>query len=202
MKNFVIAMVLALVFMYMILASLYESMVMPFLILVAVPLAIVGALCALAATRLSLDIFSMIGLVMLLGLVAKNSILLVDFTIQMTRKGMPREQALIRAGRIRLRPILMTTITLIAGMLPLAMALTEVGSFRQSLGVAVIGGLISSVVLTLVVVPAVYTWFDDFRLWLRRLFGRPVLRVIDEGDAEPPVRRRDARRGRARRGRS
>ncbi|MEK7474872.1 MAG: efflux RND transporter permease subunit [Candidatus Coatesbacteria bacterium] len=194
MKNFVIAMVLALVFMYMILASLYESMVMPFLILVAVPLAIVGALCALAATRLSLDIFSMIGLVMLLGLVAKNSILLVDFTIQLTRKGMPREQALIRAGRIRLRPILMTTITLIAGMLPLAMALTEVGSFRQSLGVAVIGGLISSVVLTLVVVPAVYTWFDDLRLWLRRSFGRPVLRVIDESDEETPSSRR---RGRA-----
>jgi HAE1 family hydrophobic/amphiphilic exporter-1 len=106
---------------------------------------------------------------------------------------MPREQALIRAGRIRLRPILMTTITLIAGMLPIAMALSEVGSFRQSLGVAVIGGLISSVVLTLVVVPAVYTWFDDLRLWLRRVFHRPLLRVIDERDEEAPATRRRGR---------
>jgi len=183
-KNFAIAMALATLFMYMILASLYESLVMPLLILVAVPMAMIGALFSLWITGRTLDIFSLIGLVMLLGLVAKNSILLVDFTMQLTRKGMPREQALVRAGRIRLRPILMTTLALIAGMLPLALALSEVGKFRQSMGIAVIGGLISSVALTLVVVPAFYTWFDDFRLWTRKVFRRPPLRVIDRVEAE------------------
>jgi len=183
-KNFAIAMVMAVLFMYLILASLYESLVMPLLILTAVPMAIIGALFSLWIMGKTIDIFSLIGLVMLLGLVAKNSILLVDFTMQLTRKGMPREQALVRAGRIRLRPILMTTLALIAGMLPLALALTEVGKFRQSMGVAVVGGLISSVVLTLIVVPAFYPWFDDFRLWTRKVFRRPPLRMIDSVEAE------------------
>jgi hydrophobe/amphiphile efflux-1 (HAE1) family protein len=168
--NMIKAMGLAILFTYMILASLYESPILPFTIMAAIPLAIVGALIALAATHTTLDIFSMIALIMLMGLVTKNAILLVDYTLQLERKGMPREEALKRAGKVRLRPILMTTFTLVAGMLPVALALTEVGKYRQSMGVAVIGGLLSSLFLTLIVVPSLFGYVDDFRLWLRRLF--------------------------------
>ncbi len=167
---------LAILFTYMILASLYESPIIPFTIMLAIPLAVVGAFFALFIGQifvptLSLNIFSMIALIMLLGLVTKNSILLVDYTLQMMRKGHPRDEALKMAGKVRLRPILMTTFALIAGMLPVALALTEVGKFRQSMGVAIEGGLISSLLLTLVIVPSVFGYVDDFRLWLRKLFG-------------------------------
>jgi HAE1 family hydrophobic/amphiphilic exporter-1 len=177
--SMVVAMGLAVLLIFLILASLYESITLPFLIMTALPLAIVGALGALMAMNQSLNMFSMIGLIMLLGLVAKNSILLVDYTIHLTRRGMSRREAVIEAGRVRLRPILMTTIALIAGMLPMALALSEVSRFRQSMGVAIVGGLLSSTALTLIVVPAFYEWFDDFRLWTRRLLGRPELREID-----------------------
>jgi len=174
--SMMVAMGLALLFTYMILASLYESPILPFSIMMAIPLSIIGALFALFVTGLfipsiSLNIFSMIAIVMLLGLVTKNSILLVDYTLQMQKKGMKRDDALKRAGKVRLRPILMTTFALIAGMLPLALALTEVGKFRQSMGIAVEGGLISSLVLTLIIVPSVFGYVDDLRLWLRRFFG-------------------------------
>ncbi len=166
---------LAVLFTFMILASLYESPIIPFTIMLAIPLAIVGAFLALflgqmIVPTLSLNIFSMVALIMLLGLVTKNSILLVDYTLQMMRKGMPRDEALKAAGKVRLRPILMTTFALIAGMLPVALALTEVGKFRQSMGVAIEGGLISSLLLTLVIVPSVFGYVDDFRLWLTRIF--------------------------------
>jgi HAE1 family hydrophobic/amphiphilic exporter-1 len=177
--SMLVAMGLAVLLIFLILASLYESITLPFLIMTALPLAIVGALGALLAMNQSLNIFSMIGLIMLLGLVAKNSILLVDYATRLTRRGMSRREAVIEAGRIRLRPILMTTIALIAGMLPMALALSEVSRFRQSMGVAIVGGLISSTALTLIVVPAFYEWFDDFRLWTRRLMGRSELREID-----------------------
>lgn len=177
--NMAIALALAVLFTYMILASLYESPIYPFAIMAAIPLAMVGALAALFVGGLlipsvSLNIFSMIAIIMLLGLVTKNSILLVDYTLQMMRKGMPRDEALKAAGRVRLRPILMTTFALIAGMLPVALALTEVGKFRQSMGIAMEGGLISSLVLTLIIVPSVFGYVDDFRLWIRRLSGEEV----------------------------
>ncbi len=167
---------LAVLFTYIILASLYESPIIPFTIMLAIPLAIVGAFFALFIGQifvptLSLNIFSMVALIMLLGLVTKNSILLVDYTLQMMRKGMPRDEALKAAGKVRLRPILMTTFALIAGMLPVALALTEVGKFRQSMGVAIEGGLLSSLLLTLVIVPSVFGYVDDFRLWLTRIFS-------------------------------
>jgi hydrophobic/amphiphilic exporter-1 (mainly G- bacteria), HAE1 family len=174
--NMMIAFALAIFFTYMILASLYESPIIPFTIMTAIPLAIVGAFLALFVTGKSLDIFSMIAIIMLLGLVTKNSILLVDYTLKMMAKGMPREEALKRAGRVRLRPILMTTLALIAGMSPVALALTEVGRFRQSMGIALEGGLISSLVLTLIIVPSVFGYVDDLRLWLRRLFGADEFR--------------------------
>jgi len=177
--NIMIAMAMSTIFMYLILASLYESLVMPLLIMSALPLSFIGAFVALAITGQNMTMFAMIGMVMLLGLVAKNSILLVDYAIQMTRKGVPRNEAIIMAGKVRLRPILMTTIALIAGMLPLAFAFTEVGKFRQSMGVAVIGGLISSLLLTLILIPALFGWADDFRHWSRRLLGRPIDREID-----------------------
>jgi HAE1 family hydrophobic/amphiphilic exporter-1 len=123
--------------------------------------------------------FTMIGFIMLLGLVTKNSILLVDYTQKLLRKGMSHNDALIKAGLTRLRPILMTTFALIAGMLPLALGLSEVGKFRSSMGVAIIGGLISSTLLTLVVIPAVFEYIDTFRRWTRRLLRRPELREID-----------------------
>ena len=174
--SMVTAMALALLFTFMILASLYESPILPLSIMMAIPLSIIGALFALFLTGLflpniSLNIFSMIAIVMLLGLVTKNSILLVDYTLQMQKKGMPRDEALKRAGKVRLRPILMTTFALICGMLPLALALTEVGRFRQSMGIAVEGGLISSLILTLIIVPSVFGYVDDLRLWLRKIFG-------------------------------
>jgi HAE1 family hydrophobic/amphiphilic exporter-1 len=173
--NMAIAVGLAMLFTYMILASLYESPIYPFAIMMAIPLAMVGAVAALFVGGIfipyvNLSIFSMLAIVMLMGLVTKNSILLVDYTLQMMRKGMPRDEALKAAGRVRLRPILMTTFALIAGMLPIALALTEVGKFRQSMGIAMEGGLISSLFLTLVIIPSVFGYVDDFRLWLRKLF--------------------------------
>ena len=120
---------------------------------------------------------------MLLGLTTKNSILLVDLTQKLECGGLSQEEALIKAGLTRLRPILMTTFAVIAGMLPLALALTEMGKFRQGMGIAIIGGLISSTALTLIVVPAVYGYIDTFRLRMRKLLHRPAERIIDCKDS-------------------
>ncbi|HET9870566.1 MAG TPA: efflux RND transporter permease subunit, partial [bacterium] len=169
--SMMVAVGLALLFTYMILASLYESPILPLTIMMAIPLAIVGAFFALFITGQSLNVFSWISIIMLLGLVTKNSILLVDYTLQMQKKGHSREESLKLAGKVRLRPILMTTSSLVMGMLPLALALTEVGKFRQSMGVAVEGGLLSSLVLTLFIVPSIYGYMDDLRLFTRRLLG-------------------------------
>lgn len=170
-NNMLLAIGLAILFIYLVLASLYESFVTPFSILVALPMAISGAMLLLFVTGKSIDIFSLIGIVMLLGVVAKNSILLVDYANQLLGEGLSRDAALIKAGRVRLRPILMTSFALIAGTLPIAIGLSELGSFRQSMGLAIVGGVFSSTLLTLVVVPAVFGYVDDFRLWSRRLFG-------------------------------
>ena len=166
----VIAVIASILFSFLVLASLYESPVTPLTILLAVPMAWIGAFVALVITGQALNMFSMIGLVMLNGLVTKNSILLVDYILQGQKRGLSRTEAIIEAGKIRLRPILMTTIALIAGMLPLALALTEAGKFRQSMGTAIIGGLVSSLFLTLLVVPASYGYIDDLRLWFRKMF--------------------------------
>ncbi len=179
--SMVTAVGLAILFTYMILASLYESPILPLTIMMSIPLSIVGAFIALAVTGQTLNIFSMIALVMLMGLVTKNAILLVDYIVQMEKKGMAREEAIRRAGVVRLRPILMTTLALIAGMVPTALALTEVGKFRQSMGIAIIGGLISSLFLTLIIVPSVYGYVDDFRLWLRRCFNADADKPLSRG---------------------
>jgi len=150
---------LAIVLIYMVLAAQFESFVHPFTIMLSVPLSVIGALAALILTRQTVSIFTMIGIIMLMGLVTKNGILLVDYTNTLRRRdGLERNAALLRAGPVRLRPILMTTLAMIFGMLPVALFGSE---SRSPMAVAVIGGLTTSTLLTLVVVPVVYTLLDD-----------------------------------------
>ncbi|TGK31631.1 efflux RND transporter permease subunit [Leptospira yasudae] len=163
-----IAMGLGVLFIYMVLASLYESFITPIAIMLVLPLALCGAFIALFLTQKSLDIFSMIGLIMLIGVATKNSILLVDFTNQLLDQGREMKEAIIEAGRERLRPILMTSFALIAGMLPIAIGLNEASRQRTSMGVAIIGGLISSTILTLVVVPAAFSYIEKLNQFVRR----------------------------------
>lgn len=163
--NMSIAMGLGVLFIYLVLASLYESFVTPFTILLALPLAISGAFVGLLIFDKSIDIFSIIGLILLMGVVAKNSILLVDYTNNLLAEGLKLNDALVKACRTRLRPIIMTSLALIAGMLPIAIGVTELGTQRQSMGIAIIGGIISSTLLTLIVVPAAFGYVDQFRHW-------------------------------------
>jgi HAE1 family hydrophobic/amphiphilic exporter-1 len=155
------SLVLAIVFVYLILASQFGSFLQPLAIMLSLPLSLIGVMLGLMVTRGSFNIMSMIGVIMLMGLVTKNAILLVDFTNKAREAGLSRRDALIDAGQIRLRPIMMTTLAMIFGMLPTALALGEGGSFRAPMARAVIGGLITSTLLTLIVVPVVYTFFDD-----------------------------------------
>lgn len=177
--NMIIAALLSIVFIYLVLASLYESILVPFAIMVAIIPAMGGSFIALLLTGQMITMFTMIGLIMLMGLTTKNSILLVDLTQKLECEGLSQDEALIKAGKTRLRPILMTTFALIAGMLPLALAFTEIGKFRQSMGIAIIGGLISSTIMTLVIVPAIYGYIDRFRLKMRKIMRRPEKRTID-----------------------
>lgn len=165
-----IAALLAITFIYLVLSSLYESFITPLTIMLVLPLAACGAFYGLAVMGKSLDIFSMIGCIMLLGVATKNSILLVDYTAQLEAKGVDMKTAIIEAGRVRLRPIIMTSLALIVGMLPVAIGLNEASSQRTSMGVAVIGGLISSTLLTLVVVPAAYSYIEKLRRFVGRIF--------------------------------
>jgi HAE1 family hydrophobic/amphiphilic exporter-1 len=171
-RSILIAAVLAVLFIYLILSSLYESFVIPFTIMLVLPLAACGAFYALGLTGTSLDIFSMIGLIMLLGIATKNGILLVDYANQKIGEGVNLKTAIVEAGRTRLRPILMTSVALIAGMLPVAIGLNEASKQRTSMGIAVIGGLVSSTLLTLIVIPAAYAYVERFREWTLRLFRK------------------------------
>jgi HAE1 family hydrophobic/amphiphilic exporter-1 len=162
------AILLAVILIYLILASQFESMTQPFAIMLSLPLSLVGVLLALLLTNNTLNIMSMIGVIMLFGLVTKNAILLVDNANERRVGGTDRYTALVEAGAVRLRPIIMTTLAMIFGMLPIALALGEGGGFRAPMARAVIGGLITSTMLTLVVVPVAYTYFDDFGSWLKR----------------------------------
>jgi hydrophobic/amphiphilic exporter-1 (mainly G- bacteria), HAE1 family len=152
---------LAVILLYFILGSQFGSFLQPFAIMVSLPLSLIGVVLALLVTKTTMNIFSMIGIIMLMGLVTKNAILLVDFANRAQRiDGMSQYDALIKAGEVRLRPILMTTAAMVLGMLPLALGLGE-GSEQQSpMGRAIIGGVISSTFLTLIVVPVFYTWAD------------------------------------------
>ncbi|HVO77072.1 MAG TPA: efflux RND transporter permease subunit, partial [Candidatus Bathyarchaeia archaeon] len=160
--NIFISLALAVIFVYIVLAAQFESFVYPFSIMLALPMSLIGAVLALLAFRSSLSVISLIGIIMLMGLVTKNGILLVDYTNVLRRRGMKRTDALVQAGATRLRPILMTTSAMVFGMVPVAFALSEGSEFRSPMGQAVIGGLITSTLLTLFVVPVVYSILDDF----------------------------------------
>lgn len=155
-----IALLAAIVLVYLILVALYNSFVYPLVVLFSIPLSIIGALLALALTNNSLNLFTILGLIMLIGLVAKNAIMLVDFTNQRRAEGASTYQALIDANHARLRPILMTTIAMVIGMLPIALAAGAGSEWKNGLAWVIIGGLISSLFLTLVVVPVMYAIFD------------------------------------------
>jgi HAE1 family hydrophobic/amphiphilic exporter-1 len=165
------ALVMAILFIYMILASQFKSFLQPLALMTSLPLTLIGVVLALLMFRSTLSMFSVIGIVMLMGLVTKNAILLVDFAIRMREAGMERGEALLVAAKVRLRPILMTTLAMIFGMIPLAFALTEGSEQRAPMGQAVIGGVITSSLLTLVVVPVAYCFMDDLAEWFKRKFG-------------------------------
>jgi HAE1 family hydrophobic/amphiphilic exporter-1 len=170
------ALVLAVVFIYLVLASQFGSFLQPVAIMVSLPLSIVGVMLALLLTGTTLNIFSMIGIVFLMGLVTKNAILLVDFANKGQRVGLARTDALLAAGQVRLRPIMMTTAAMIVGMLPLALGLGEGSEQQAPMGRAIIGGVITSTLLTLVVVPVIYTYLDALEQRLKpKRHGAPVL---------------------------
>jgi HAE1 family hydrophobic/amphiphilic exporter-1 len=194
------ALALAIVFIYMILASQFKSFLQPLALMSALPLTLIGVVLTLLVFGSTLNMFSIIGVVMLMGLVTKNAILLVDFAIR-ARAGehagahglqhdtapLPREAALLLAAKVRLRPILMTTLAMVFGMVPLAFALSEGSEQRAPMGQAVIGGVITSSLLTLVVVPVIYCYLDDLAAWAKRRFGSaaPVPRAVPGPAARP-----------------
>ncbi|HNY49604.1 MAG TPA: efflux RND transporter permease subunit [Smithella sp.] len=162
------ALMLGIVMAYMILASQFESFIHPVTILLSMPMSFIGAFGALFVTGKTLNIFSLIGLILLMGLVKKNAILLVDYTNVLRERGMSRREAILQAGPVRMRPILMTTFAMIFGMLPIAFAVGEGAETRAPMGIAVIGGLLTSLILTLVVVPAAYDIFDDWQEYFKK----------------------------------
>lgn len=186
-----IALLAAIVLVYLIMVSLYDSFVYPFVVLFSIPLSVIGALLALALTNNSLSIFTILGLIMLIGLVAKNAIILVDFTNQRKAEGESTYQALIDANHARLRPILMTTIAMVIGMLPIALAQGAGAEWKNGLAWVIIGGLLSSLFLTLIVVPVMYYIFDK----LIQKFGRkkqlPLEDLMIEAYSENPSGERE-----------
>jgi hydrophobic/amphiphilic exporter-1 (mainly G- bacteria), HAE1 family len=162
---------LAVLLMYFVLVVQFGSFLDPLAIMLSLPLSLIGVMLALLLTNNTINIMSMIGVILLMGIVAKNAILLIDFAKWSEEQGMGRRLAIIEAGRVRLRPILMTTFALIAGMLPIAIGSGEGSQFRAPMGVAVIGGVITSTVLTLLVIPTVYEIMDSWRARISRLFG-------------------------------
>ena len=172
-SNMAIAMLLGVVFIYIVLASQFESFIHPLTIMLTLPLAIVGAVLGLFLSRNTMAMGSMIGMILLLGLVTKNAILLIDRAIVRVRDhGEPPMQAILEAGPERLRPILMTSAAMVLGMLPTAMGRGEGSEFRAPMAIAVIGGVISSTLLSLIVVPAFYLTIENAKARLARLFGR------------------------------
>ena len=182
------ALALAVVFIYMILASQFRSFLQPLALMSSLPLTLIGVVLTLLLFGSTLNMFSIIGIVMLMGLVTKNAILLIDFAIRSQRDlGMDRATALLHAAEVRLRPILMTTLAMVFGMVPLAFALSEGSEQRAPMGQAVIGGVITSSLLTLVVVPVVYCYLDDLSQWARRrVFRLPPVPLPPLATAAPP----------------
>ncbi|RZU46909.1 HAE1 family hydrophobic/amphiphilic exporter-1 [Fluviicoccus keumensis] len=166
------ALLLAVIFIYMVLGSQFNSFLFPVAIMTSLPLSLIGVFLALFVFRSTLNIFSIIGIIMLMGLVTKNAILLIDFIKVRVGEGMERSEAILQAGRTRLRPILMTTMAMVMGMVPLALGLGDGGEQRAPMAHAIIGGILTSTLLTLIVVPVVYTYLDDLKAGLWRWLSR------------------------------
>lgn len=179
-----LAMLLSVVFIYMVLASQFNSFIQPLLIMIALPLAIVGALLALLMTGKALDMTAFIGFIMLMGLVTKNSILLVDFANRERQRGLGAEEAMLRAGPIRLRPILMTSLSMILAMIPLVLGFSAGGEFRQGMSIAILGGLVTSTLLTLLIVPVAYALVVG---WQERWGACRAARQAREAAVEAPA---------------
>ena len=179
MANFGSAIVIAIIFIYLVLASQFGSFLQPIAIMMSLPMSLIGVLLALLATGSTLNVFSVIGVVMLMGLVTKNAILLVDFANHGQREGKGQFAAILEAGQVRLRPILMTTLAMIFGMLPMAIGAGDGGETQAPMGRAVIGGVITSTLLTLVVVPVAYSYLDNLGKRARRWFAKGHEHVAD-----------------------
>ena len=173
------ALLLAIIFIYLILASQFASFLQPLAIMASLPLSLIGVVIGLWAWGSTFSMFAVIGFIMLMGLVTKNAILLIDFVNHARREGMSRHDAILEAGEIRLRPIMMTTLAMIFGMLPLAMAIGEGAKQTAGMAHAVIGGLISSTLLTLIVTPVIFTYLDDLGAWT----GRRLAKATDDAAA-------------------
>lgn len=170
-QNLLFALFLAVIVVYMVLASQFESFLQPLIIMLSLPFSLIGAIGILVITQMTLSIFTIIGMIMLMGLVTKNAILLVDYTNTLrTRDGLEKNEAILQAGPTRLRPILMTTLAMIFGMLPIALGNGAGSESRAPMAMAIIGGLTSSMVLTLVIVPVVYSLTDEVPEKIKKLF--------------------------------
>ncbi|MFO0802127.1 MAG: efflux RND transporter permease subunit [Gemmataceae bacterium] len=185
-SNFLLAFLLAFAFMYMILAAQFESLVHPITILLAVPLTLPFALVSLFFLQTPLDVYAMIGLFMLFGIVKKNGILQVDYTNVLRAQGLPRDEAILKANETRLRPILMTTVMLVMAMVPIAMGQGPGASARASMAKVILGGQLLSLLLSLLVTPVAYSLWDDFTIRLKRTAGR-VKMWRNRMPPEPPA---------------
>jgi len=166
----IFAFILAVIVVYMLLAAQFESFVHPFTILFSLPLAVFGAFGALLITGKTLNLFSILGLIMLVGLVTKNAILLVDYTNTLRQRGLPRDQAVLEAGSVRLRPVLMTALSTLFGLLPIALEMSEGGEVRSPMAIAVGSGMLTSTLLTLILIPVLYSLLDDLMIKVKGIF--------------------------------
>jgi HAE1 family hydrophobic/amphiphilic exporter-1 len=174
-----VALLMAIVLVYMVLAAQYESLLHPFVIMFTLPVTVIGVILALVLTGSTFNIVTFIGIIMLAGIVVNNAIVLVDYINQLRRRGMEREEAILTAGPVRLRPILMTSLTTILAMVPMAVGTGEGAELQASMAVAVIGGLTSSTFLTLFFVPVIYSLFDDLSGFRRRRRNRKAVLASD-----------------------
>jgi len=199
-NDFAIAIILAVAFIYMVLASQFNSFIHPLTIMTALPLSLPAGLLALMAFGMTINVYSAIGLMMLFGIVKKNSILQVDYTNTLRAEGLDRHKAIVQANHVRLRPILMTTIAIVAGMLPIAFGRGAGSGSRASMAVTIIGGQILCLLLTLLITPVVYSYFDGLGAWRPSDLLTPLRKLIRPGAPTrgSPRRRRRKRKRRSR----